>query len=81
MNAGVSKLRTYRDAWRILVTIILLIREERPLQFFGTIFGILAVLSVTISVPLFTVYLETGLVPRLPTAASPSIHPFFLACR
>jgi glycosyltransferase involved in cell wall biosynthesis len=67
-GGGVSKLRTYRDAWRILMTIIILVKEERPLQLFGTIFGLLALLSLTISVPLFTVYLKTGLVPRLPTA-------------
>jgi glycosyltransferase involved in cell wall biosynthesis len=67
-EGGVSKLRTYRDAWRILVTIMLLVKVERPLQFFGTIFGILTVLSLTISVPLLIVYMKTGLVPRLPTA-------------
>jgi len=64
----VSKLRTYRDGWRILVTIMLLIREERPLPFFGTIFAILTVFSIAISIPLFIVYARTGLVPRLPTA-------------
>ena len=67
-EGGVSKLRTYRDAWRILVTIVLLVKEERPLQFFGTTFGILTILSLTISMPLFIVYLKTGLVPRFPTA-------------
>jgi glycosyltransferase involved in cell wall biosynthesis len=66
-KGGVSKLRTYRDAWRILVTIMILVKEERPLQFFGTIFGLLTVLSLTISVPLLIVYMKTGLVPRLPT--------------
>jgi glycosyltransferase involved in cell wall biosynthesis len=66
-KGGVSKLRTYRDAWRILATIMILVKEERPFQLFGTIFGLLTVISLTISVPLMIVYLRTGLVPRLPT--------------
>jgi glycosyltransferase involved in cell wall biosynthesis len=63
-----SKLHTYRDGWRILLMIVRLVRHERPLLFFGTIAGLLATSSVIISVPLALTYLETGLVPRLPTA-------------
>jgi glycosyltransferase involved in cell wall biosynthesis len=63
-----SKLKTYVDGWRILMTIIRLIKEERPLQFFGMFFVVLTTFSLTISVPLFIVYAQTGLVPRLPTA-------------
>ena len=32
-----SKLRTYVDGWRILRTIIVLVKEERPLQFFSLV--------------------------------------------
>jgi hypothetical protein len=67
-KGSVSKLRTYRDGWRILRTIILLVREERPLQFFDSIAGLLIVTSVGLAIPLITTYAETGLVPRLPTA-------------
>jgi hypothetical protein len=67
-EGSMSKLRTYRDGWRILMTIMHLIKEERPLQFFGAIFCMLTAFSLTISVPLFIVYAKTGLVPRLPTA-------------
>jgi len=67
-EGSVSKLRTYRDGARITMTIIHLIKEERPLQFFGAIFGMLTLFSLSISVPLFIVYARTGLVPRLPTA-------------
>ncbi len=63
-----SKLRTFRDGLRILRTILALIKEERPLQFFCSIFLLLAALSVLLAVPIFTEYLRTGLVPRLPTA-------------
>jgi glycosyltransferase involved in cell wall biosynthesis len=63
-----SKLRTYRDGWRILMTIVMLFKEERPLAFFSIIAGILAFTSVILAYPLFVTYFQTGLVPRFPTA-------------
>jgi glycosyltransferase involved in cell wall biosynthesis len=65
---SVSKLRTIHDGIRILWTIGLLIKEERPMVFFFWIFAALFALSVVLAIPLFQTYLETGLVPRLPTA-------------
>jgi glycosyltransferase involved in cell wall biosynthesis len=67
-EGSVSKLRTFRDGFRILRTIVLLIKEERPLQFFSSAAGVLALLSVMLGWPLVTTYIQTGLVPRLPTA-------------
>jgi uncharacterized membrane protein len=46
----------------------LLTKTERPLHFFGLFFAILATVSITLSWPLFITFLETGLVPRFPTA-------------
>ncbi len=63
-----SNLNTFRDGWRILKTILLLTKTERPLPFFGAIFAVLAVASTVLAWPLALTYLETGLVPRLPTA-------------
>ncbi len=63
-----SKLNTYRDGWRILKTIIMLFRSERPMTFFGMIAALLALLAVILAVPLAITYAQTGLVPRLPTA-------------
>jgi len=63
-----SNLRTIHDGLRILRTILWLTKAERPLHFFGVIFAILAAVSVVLSWPLFTTFLETGLVPRFPTA-------------
>jgi len=65
---SVSKLRTYRDGVRIFWSILYLVKEERPLPFFGAIFLALALLSAAISFPIFITYFETGLVPRFPTA-------------
>lgn len=63
-----SKLRTFSDGFRILRTIIMLVKEERPLQFFSLTAAALATTSVALAWPLFTTFLETGLVPRIPTA-------------
>jgi glycosyltransferase involved in cell wall biosynthesis len=67
-EGSVSKLSTYRDGFRILNTILALLRSERPVLFFGVIGGVLALLAIILSVPLAITYLQTGLVPRLPTA-------------
>jgi glycosyltransferase involved in cell wall biosynthesis len=67
-EGSVSKLNTYRDGFRILFTIALLVREERPLVFFTTIFALLALFSLLIGTPVVLEYFHTGLVPRLPTA-------------
>lgn len=63
-----SKLNTYRDGWRILMTILRLFKSERPLSFFGLGFLACFLLSVGLALPLVSVWLETGLVPRQPTA-------------
>jgi glycosyltransferase involved in cell wall biosynthesis len=63
-----SKLNTYRDGARILRTIIVLLKEERPLAFFSVVFAILATVSVLLSVPVIIEFIETGMVPRFPTA-------------
>ena len=63
-----SKLSTYGDGWRILKTIGTLYRVERPVLFYGTIGGLLLLAAVILSIPLVMTYVETGLVPRVPTA-------------
>lgn len=67
-EGATSKLRTYRDGFRILLTMIRLFRTERPLRFFSILAACLALVSIFLSLPIFVTYLETGLVPRLPTA-------------
>jgi len=65
-----SKLRTFRDGFRILRTIMLLVKEERPLQFFASVALLLSATSLALGWPLLITFLETGLVPRLPTAVA-----------
>lgn len=63
-----SKLHTFRDGAKILWTFALLAKETRPLAFFGVLAAVLMVASIAISYPLLVTYLDTGLVPRFPTA-------------
>lgn len=63
-----SKLSTYSDGWRILKTIVTLYRIERPVLFYGSIGALLLALAILLAVPLAITYLNTGLVPRFPTA-------------
>ena len=67
-EGSVSKLRTFHDAFRILRTLFMLFKEIKPAKFFGLISGVLALFSLILGYPLLQTYMETGLVPRFPTA-------------
>jgi glycosyltransferase involved in cell wall biosynthesis len=67
-EGSASKLSTFRDGWRILKTIATLYRIERPVLFFGSIGAALVIAALLLAIPLILTYLDTGLVPRLPTA-------------
>jgi glycosyltransferase involved in cell wall biosynthesis len=63
-----SKLRTYRDGLQILMLIGKLVKDERPLLFFSLV-GLTSIgIGVGLGVSVVGEFLETGLVPRLPTA-------------
>jgi len=63
-----SKLRTYRDGFRILGMILKLAKDERPFAFFSLIAVLLSAVALGLAVPIFEEYARTGLVPRFPTA-------------
>lgn len=67
-EGSVSKLSTYKDGFRILWMIGKLVRDERPLLFFGTAALLLVLLALALATPIFLTYAQTGLVPRFPTA-------------
>ncbi len=68
MEGSASKLNTYKDGARILATIVQLVKEEKPLQFFTVAATILFLVGFGISVPIFIEFHRTHLVPRFPTA-------------
>ena len=67
-QGSTSKLNTWRDGARILGTIGRLVMAERPLLFFSACAAATLLLSLLLAAPLLATYLETGLVPRFPTA-------------
>ena len=62
-----SKLNTYVDGAKVIMTIFNLYRDYKPLQFFGVVALILALVALILFLPVFLQYLETSLVPRFPT--------------
>jgi len=67
-QGGSSKLRTYSDGLRILRTIVMLVKDERPLLFFSIASLAFFVASIGLSIPIFAEFRRTHLVPRFPTA-------------
>lgn len=68
LPGSTSKLSTYSDGVIILKTIINLIKQERPLVFFSIFAFIFAAIGVILGIPIIINYIDTGFVPRLPTA-------------
>ncbi len=63
-----SKLNTLFDGTRILGTIVLLFKEYHPFRFFFVLSALLVLISLALGIPVIIEYIETGLVPRVPTA-------------
>ena len=62
-----SKLNTYSDGFKVLLTVFRLFRTYRPAAFFGVIAAIMAVVSLAFFIPVLVTYTRTGLVPKIPT--------------
>ena len=67
-EGSASKLNKWRDGLRILTTIATLFRDVRPLPFFGILAAVLATIGLALGTAVVVEYMETRLVPRLPTA-------------
>ena len=66
-EGSVSKLNTFRDGFRVIRKMLQLFKNYRPLRFFGILCLILVVSAALLMIPVLSVYLQTGLVPRFPT--------------
>lgn len=62
-----SKLNTFKDGFKVLLTIIKLFQTYRPLRFFGIFSIVLLLLSLVFFVPVFVEYTKTGMVEKFPT--------------
>ena len=62
-----SKLNTYSDGAKVLMSIAKLYRNYKPMNFFGLLALVLAVMSIGFFIPVLMEYIATGLVPKVPT--------------
>ena len=62
-----SKLNTYTDGARVIKTIITLYKNYRPLSFFLWLSLIFAIIGTGFLIPVLVDYINTGLVPKMPT--------------
>ena len=62
-----SKLNTYSDGAKVLMSIAKLYRNYKPMNFFGLLALVLAVMSIGFFIPVLMEYIATGLVPKFPT--------------
>lgn len=66
-EGSASKLNTYKDGFRILRTIFMLVKDEKPMMFFSAIALFFAALSLGFAEPVLVEFLKTQTVPRFPT--------------
>lgn len=66
-EGSVSKLNTYSDGFKVLMTITRLFKEYKPTVFFSFVGTILLILALIFGIPVFNEFFKTGLVPRFPT--------------
>lgn len=62
-----SKLNTYSDGMKVLMTIIRLYKNYKPSKFFGLISLILFAISIGFFIPILVTYFQVGQVPNFPT--------------
>ena len=67
---SISKLNTYTDGFKVLKTIFKLYKDYKPFSFFGMIATLLFIISGIFFIPILIEYLDTGLVPKIPTLIS-----------
>jgi len=67
-EGSTSKLKTLPDGLRLLLQMFSLLKNNRPLAFFGFLGLTIGVVSLILGLPVVFDYVETGLVEKLPTA-------------
>lgn len=62
-----SKLNTYKDGFKVIMTIFNLYRLYKPFQFFSIFALLFLILSILFFIPVFIDYARTGIVPKFPS--------------
>lgn len=66
-KGSVSKLNTFSDGFKVLMTIFNMFRNYKPLAFFTSVSSLLFAAALVAMVPVLRDYFRTGLVPKYPT--------------
>ena len=69
-----SKLNTLSDGFKVLKTILKLFMNNKPLLFFSICSILCLLVALVALIPVFSEYLQTGLVPRFPTLFVGCMH-------
>ena len=67
MEGSSSKLNTYSDGIKVVKTIFSLLRDTRPMKFFGAIGAFFLLIGICFFIPIIIEYANTHLVPKFPT--------------
>lgn len=62
-----SKLNTFSDGIKVILTIVKLFKDYRPMVFFGFLSSLLIIISALFFAPVLIEYIHTGLVLQFPT--------------
>lgn len=62
-----SKLNTFSDGFKVIRTIIKLWKNYKPFAFFSLLALLLLIISIAFFIPVFSAYIKTGMVDRIPT--------------
>ena len=63
-----SKINKFKDGYRIILTIVSLLRDYRPTVFFGYVGGIFVLAGIFFGSVVLNEYITTGIIQRVPTA-------------
>ena len=67
-EGSTSKLNTISDGIKVMLTISSLFKNYRPFKFFNLVSLVLCIIGLIIGLPVISDFIQTGLVPRLPSA-------------
>jgi len=62
-----SKLNTFSDGFKVIMTILKMFKNHKPLTFFSAVAVFLLIVAAVMFVPVLIQYFRTGLVERFPT--------------
>ena len=77
LDGSVSKLNTFSDGFKVVKTIFSLLKDYKPLAFFGTLALVALGVALGLGLSVLFEYFDTGLVPRLPSLVVAGVFSLF----